>query len=169
MMGTRCGTVDPGILTYLLRTQQVASSELDGLLNEQSVLVGISGVSSDMREVLSAMSAGNARAKLAFEIFIHRLCSEIGAMTASLRGLDVLIFTAGIGENSPEVRSRTCEKLAFLGVRLDPTANAQRSHDKDIATPDSGVRVLVIRAQEDWAIAQECAQLSKTPAPRQQP
>ena len=109
-----------------------------------------------MREVLAAAAKGNARAKLAFDIFIHRLNSEIGSMAASLGELDVLVFTAGIGENSPEVREAACSRLKFLGIELDPDANATAKPDTDIATAGSRVRVLVIAAQEDWAIAREC-------------
>jgi len=156
MMGTRSGSVDPGILTHLIRTGNIKTEDLDNVLNHQSGLLGVSGVSSDMREVLAAAAKGNARAKLAFDIFIHRLNSEIGSMAASLGELDVLVFTAGIGENSPEVREAACSRLKFLGIELDPDANATAKPDTDIATAGSRVRVLVIAAQEDWAIAREC-------------
>src|SRR6185437_16519359 len=101
---TRSGSIDPGILSHLIRTGTVRAEDLDTILNRQSGLLGISGLSSDMRDILAAMQGGNHRAKLAFDLFIHRLCACIGAMAASLKGLDVLVFTAGIGENSPEVR-----------------------------------------------------------------
>ena len=156
MMGTRSGSVDPGILTHLIRTGNIKTEDLDNVLNHQSGLLGVSGVSSDMREVLAAAAKGNARAKLAFDIFIHRLNSEIGSMAASLGELDVLVFTAGIGENSPEVRQAVCTKLKFLGIELDCETNAAAKPDADIAIPTSRVRVLVIAAQEDWAIAREC-------------
>jgi acetate kinase len=156
MMGTRSGAVDPGILTFLMRQDGLNGQHLDNLLNSQSGLLGISGVSQDMRQVIEAMKAGNARAKLAFEIFIHRLESSIGAMVAVLGGLDALVFTAGIGENSPEVRAAACTKLGFLGLELDATENAQTRGDQGISSPDSRVHVLVIRAQEDWVIAKEC-------------
>jgi acetate kinase len=159
MMGTRSGSIDPGILTFLLRTQHADTSQLDAALNHQSGLLGISGVSSDMREILSLKHKGNERAELAFEIFVHRLQAGIGAMTASLTGLDALVFTAGIGENSPEVRQVTCEKLGFLGIELDEETNSAAKPDREISSSVSKVRVLVIRAQEDWAIAQECARL----------
>jgi acetate kinase len=159
MMGTRSGSVDPGILTHLLREEHLTGQELDELLNKKSGLLGISGVSGDMREIAAAMGKGNARAKLAFEIFIHRLQAGIAAMTASLGGIDVLVFTAGIGENSPEVRAAACENLAFLGLQLDISKNRALGDDRDISTADSEVRALVIRAEEDWAIALECARL----------
>jgi acetate kinase len=160
MMGTRCGSIDPGIVTYLMRVEHAGYYELDRALNRHSGLLGISGVSSDMRDAIDAMRKGNERAKLAFDIFVHRLATGIGAMAASLGGLDALVFTAGIGENSPEVRSGACAKLAFLGLGLDDPKNSKGKPDVEISAPDSKVRVLVIRAQEDWAIARECARLS---------
>jgi acetate kinase len=160
MMGTRSGSVDPGILIYLMRQGQLTGQQLDNLLNTKSGLLGISGVSSDMRQIVAAMKDGHARAKLAFEIFAHRLQAGIGAMIAVLGGIDVLVFTAGIGENSPEVRAAACASFAFLGLKLDTVKNAQSSADQDISFSDSPVRVLIVRAQEDWAIARECWRLA---------
>jgi acetate kinase len=160
MMGTRSGSVDPGILTYLMREKNMTGQALDDLLNKKSGLLGISGVSGDMREIVSATKAGNARAKLAFDIFVHRLQTGIGAMIAALGGIDALIFTAGIGENSPEVRQATCANFSFLNMALDPAKNIKPDPDQDVTTETSAVRVLVIRAQEDWAIARECWKLS---------
>src|SRR5262249_4277003 len=117
------------------------------------------GVSSDMRDILIAIGNGHERAKLAFDIFIHRLQKEIAAMAASLGGLNALVFTGGIGENSPEVRQHTCEELLFLGVEFDRERNASAKPDAAISRPESRVVVLVIRAQEDWAIARECVRL----------
>jgi len=156
MMGTRSGSVDPGILTYLMRQKGTDEQQLDQLLNHESGLLGISGVSGDMREIQKAKDSGNQRAKLAFDIFVHRLRSGIGSMVAALGGLDALIFTAGIGENSEAVRQAVCQSFAYLGLKLDPVKNDQSPVDEDIAEKDSRVRVLVIRAQEDWAIACEC-------------
>jgi len=156
MMGTRSGSVDPGILTYLMRQKGTGGQQLDQLLNHESGLLGISGVSGDMREILKAKESGNHRAKLAFDIFVHRLRCGIGSMIAVMGGVDALIFTGGIGENSEDVRSAACESFGYLQLKLDPVKNKQSSIDRDIATNDSGVRVLVIRAQEDWAIAREC-------------
>ncbi len=161
MMGTRSGSVDPSILTYLMRTMRRSGSRLDEVLNHESGLLGISGVSSDMRQVLAAMKAGNARAKLAFEMFVHVLRRNIGAMLASLGGIDALVFSAGIGENSPEVRAAASEEFGFLGLKIDAAKNAQSHGDEDIAAPDSAVRVFVIGAQEDWEIARECWRLLK--------
>ena len=160
MMGTRSGSVDPGILTYLMRQGSLSGEQLDELLNMKSGLLGISGISGDMRQIVPAMKEGNARAKLAFEIFVHRLKSCIGSMVAVLGGIDALVFTAGIGENSPEVRSAACESFEFLGVKLDPAKNAESPPDQDISLPDSVVRILIVRAQEDWAIARDCWKLA---------
>jgi acetate kinase len=160
MMGTRAGSVDPGILTYLMRDGKYSGEQLDALLNTKSGLLGISGISNDMRQIVAAMKDGNARAKLAFDIFAHRLQTGIGAMAAALDGIDALIFTAGIGENSVEVRAAACSNLGFLGVKLDGAKNKQPSADQDISAPESAVRVLVVRAQEDWAIAQDCWKLA---------
>src|SRR5206468_6648952 len=160
MMGTRSGSIDPGILTYLMRQGHIDSQEIDDLLNNESGLLGISGISGDMRDILAAIKRGHSRAKLAFDIYVHRLRAGIGAMIAVLGGIDVLVFSAGVGENSAEVRDAVCKQLGFLGLKLDDAANVQRTPDADIATPDSAVRVLIIRAQEDWAIAKECWQLT---------
>jgi acetate kinase len=159
MMGTRSGSVDPGVLTYLMRERKLAGEEIDAVLNYRSGLLGISGLSGDMREIVSAMNSGHSRAQLAFDIYVHRLQAGIGAMAAVLGGIDALVFTAGIGENSPEIRAAACSQLHFLGLTLDPSANVQASPDTDIATANATARILVIRAQEDWAIASECWKL----------
>jgi len=159
MMGTRSGSVDPGILFYLMQKHGSNANELDQILNRKSGLLGISGLSNDMREILSAKNRGNERAALAFDIFIHRLRSGIGGMLAALGGLDALIFTAGIGENSPDVRFAACAAFDFLGIKLDQERNLLSPRDQDIATSDSRVRVLIIRAREDWAIARDCWKL----------
>ena len=162
MMGTRSGSVDPGILTYLMRQKQLSGERLDTILNKESGLLGVSGVSGDMREILAAVKKGHKRAQLAFDIYIHRLRSGVGAMVAVLGGIDALIFTAGVGENSPEVRASACENFGYLGLNLDPEKNLGHPSDQDIATADSSVRSLVIRAQEDWAIAQKCWHMLST-------
>jgi acetate kinase len=159
MMGTRSGSIDPGILTYLMRAEKSTGQQLDDLLNKKSGLLGISGLSGDMRQIVAAMKDGNPRAKLAFDIFVHHLQSGIGAMIAVLGGIDALVFSAGIGEHSPEVRAAACANFAFLGLKLDAAKNAQPPADQEISPSDSAVRVLIIRAQEDWAIAQECSRL----------
>ena len=159
MMGTRSGSVDPGILIHLLRHSGYDADRLDRVLNRESGLKGISGLSGDMREIEAAVAEGHVRAQLAFDAFIHRLRAGIGAMTAALGGLDAVIFTAGIGENSAAVRAAACNGLGFLGVKLDAGRNATAPTDQDIAVEDSPVRVLVIHTQEDWEIARECFRL----------
>ena len=161
MMGTRSGSVDPGILTYLMRRDQLDSQGIDKVLNEKSGLLGVSGLSSDMRDILTGIQQGHKRAKLAFDIYVHRLRAAIGGMAAVLGGMDGLVFTAGVGENSAEVRAAACRGLEFIGIRLDTKMNARPSLDQDVSTADSRVRVLVIRAQEDWAIAKECWKLAQ--------
>lgn len=161
MMGTRSGSVDPGILTYLMRQQHLSGEQLDNLLNQHSGLLGISGISGDMREILQAVKTGHERAKLAFDIYVHRLQSDIGAMIAVLGGIDALIFTAGVGENSPEVRAAACDNLGYAGLELDQKKNAQSTPDCDISAAASSVRVLTIHAQEDWEIARDCWKLKK--------
>jgi acetate kinase len=161
MMGTRSGSVDPGILIHLMRAEKATAKDLDDTLNRRSGLLGISGLSSDMRDVLEAAGKGNDRAKLAVDIFVHRLRAGIAAMAASLGGLDVIVFTAGIGENAPIVRRDTCAKLSFLGVQLNDKTNSSVTPDAAISASNSAVQVLVIRAQEDWSIARECVRLLK--------
>lgn len=159
MMGARSGAVDPGILIHLLRQSDNSVEHLDDVLNRASGLRGISGVSNDMRQIREAISQGNSRAQLAWDIYVHRLRSYIGAMLASLGGLDALVFTAGVGENTPDIRAAGCEAFAFLGLKVDQEKNAHKPVDIDIATPDSAVRVLVIHTEEDWEIACECWRL----------
>jgi acetate kinase len=162
MMGTRGGSIDPGILLHLMRADRASADQLDEMLNRHSGLLGISGVSSDMRDVLEAAGTNNERAKLAFDIFVHRLQTGIAAMAASLGGVDAIVFTAGIGENSAEVRRATCAKLRFLGMHIDDGKNSLAKPDVEISTSKSAVRVLVIRGQEDWSIGRECARLIRT-------
>jgi len=165
MMGTRSGAVDPGILTYLMREHQLDGPEIDRVLNQRSGLLGISGVSGDMREILSAVNDGHKRAKLAFDIYVHRIRSAIGGMIPVLGGIDALVFTGGVGENSPDVRAVACSTLGYLGLNLDARKNAHPSLDEEISAPGSLVRVLVIRAEEDWTIAAECWKLSRAASP----
>ncbi|MDZ7959119.1 MAG: acetate kinase [Aulosira sp. DedQUE10] len=162
MMGSRSGSIDPGILIYLLRHSNYSAESLDYVLNKASGLRGISGVSSDLPEVIAAIAQGNYRAQLAWDIYVHRLRSSIGSMLASLGGLDVLVFTAGVGEKSPGIRQAVSEGLGFLGLKIDPQKNQQNPVDVDIATSESAVRVLVIHTQEDWAIAQQCWQILRS-------
>jgi len=155
MMGTRSGTVDPGILLHLLRKGR-SVDDLDCILNRESGLKGISGLGGDMRDISAAVLKGDLRAQLAFDIYVHRVRAHIGSMAAVLGGLDGLVFTAGVGENSAPLRAAVCQKFGFLGLKLDSGKNEASPLDEDIAVPNSHVRILVIQAQEDWAIAREC-------------
>ena len=159
MMGSRSGSIDPGILIHLMRKKGYTADELDRLLNRQSGLLGISGVGSDMRQILTEIANNNPRAKLAFDMYVHHLQALMGSMVVSLDGLDAVVFTAGVGENAALVREAACEAFDFLGLELDLEKNNQHPVDVDIASPESKVRVLVIHTQEDWAIAQECWRL----------
>ena len=165
MMGTRSGSVDPGILIFLMRQRHMDGQQLDQVLNQQSGLLGISGLSSDMREILSAIRQDHKRAKLAFDMFVHRLRTAIGGMAAVLGGMDALVFTAGVGENSSEVRAAACSGLEFLGLKIDDPLNAHPVLDANISASDSRVSILVIRAEEDWAIAAECWKLMHVAEP----
>jgi acetate kinase len=156
MMGTRSGSIDPGIVTYLLRSEEYTTEELDRVLNEESGLKGLSGGSGDMEEVLRSMNEGNTRARLAFDVYVHRLCREIGGMLASLGGLDGLVFTGGIGENCPLLREIVCQRFEFIGLRLDSKKNATPPGDSDVSLTGSSVRVLVVRAEEEIEIARAC-------------
>ena len=159
MMGSRSGAIDPGIIIHLLRRSDLTAEKLDNILNRNSGLKAISGVSGDMRQIGEAITQGNERSQLALDIYIHRLRAGIGAMLASLGGLDALIFTAGVGENSAVVRAAACEAFGFLGLKLDGEKNQHSPVDEDIAAVDSAARVLVIHTQEDWEIARECWKL----------
>ncbi|MGL5032936.1 MAG: acetate/propionate family kinase, partial [Microcystaceae cyanobacterium] len=156
MMGTRSGSIDPAILIYLMREKGLNADQLNELLNKQSGLKGVSGISADLRPILQAMTEGNESAQLAFDMYIHRFRACVGQMLASLGGLDAIIFTAGVGENSAIIRQKVCEGFAFLGLELDLAKNELSPVDQDLATPNSTVRILQIHTEEDWAIASEC-------------
>ncbi len=166
MMATRCGSIDPGILLYLLQNKIMSVEEMDKELNENSGLLGVSQISSDMKSINEEMNSGNKFAKLAFDMFIERLRASICAMRASLQKLDALIFTAGIGEHSALVRQRACNGLDFLGLELNEQSNQNFNAAKttepathNIASSKSKTAILVIPAREDWEIAQQCAEL----------
>ncbi|NJL00462.1 MAG: acetate kinase [Spirulinaceae cyanobacterium SM2_1_0] len=156
MMGSRSGSIDPAIALYLQRQHDFTPDQVDRLLNKESGLKGIAGGDGDLRAVLAGREQGDERAQLAFAMYVHSLRRQIGAMLGVLGGLEALVFAGGIGENSPDVRAAACGALEFLGLRLDAAANQDRPRDRDIALPDSTVRVLVIATAEDWAIAQAC-------------
>jgi acetate kinase len=154
MMGTRSGSIDPGILIYLLRQKGLDADQLDYALNYESGLLGISGISSDMRQILAAMPQ-QADARLAVEVYVHRIRQTVGAMAATLGGVDALVFTAGVGEHAAVIRERVCENLGYLGLALDRTANDGCQPDADIATPASTGPILVIATREDVTIVRE--------------
>ncbi len=155
MMGSRSGTVDPSILTYLQMQKGHTAQDLEDTLNKQSGLKGVSGISGDMRAIKQAIKEGNERAQLARDIYLYRLRYFIGAMAASLGSVDIITFTGGIGENDAELRAQTCEKLSFLNLQLDQQKNAASPVDIEISTSDSAIRVLVVHTEEDWEIARE--------------
>lgn len=153
MMGTRCGSIDPQIPLYLLQESGLDAQEVNQILNKESGLKGVSGISADLRAILTARDEGNQRASLALEIYLHQLKKAIAAMVASLNGLDVLVFTAGVGENSAILREQTCLGLSYLGLQLDLAKNNNNPVDRNIATDNSAIKILVIHTQEDWAIS----------------
>ena len=161
MMGTRSGSVDPGILLYLLKQGQTVE-QLEQTLNHEAGLKGISGISHDFREIEQAITNGNPRAQLARDLYLHRFSACFGAMLMGLGGVDAIVFTAGLGEHSPAIRAHACKAMGFLGVEIDPAQNAASPIDQDIASASSKIRVLVIKTQEDWAIARNCWQLLQT-------
>lgn len=161
MMGNRSGSIDPSILIYLIRQQGYDADKLDQMLNQKSGLLGVSGVSNDLRQIDQAIASGNSRAQLALDIYLHSLRAWIGAMVATLGGMDVLVFTAGIGENAPYVRAAACEAFAYMGLELAPKQNVAGSEDRIISSAESRVQVLVVHTQEDWAIARDCWQIVK--------
>ena len=156
VMNNRSGTVDPGILLYLMRYKGYSAEQLDRELHEQSGLLGISGITNDLRGLLEGPAAQEPRAQLAVAIFVQRLREDIGAMLTTLGGVDVLVFTGGVGEHLPPIRAAACATLGFLGLELDEAQNAAAQRDVEISTPHSRVRVLMVQAQEEWMIARDC-------------
>jgi acetate kinase len=154
VMATRSGTIDPGILIYLQRHKSYSDDDMERVLNRDSGLTGLSGASGDMRKILAARQQGDARAALAFDVYLHSLVRHAGMMAAVLGGLDALVFTGGVGENSAPVREALCQRLAYLGVAIDPTVKIEG--DTAIHAASSAVRVLVIHAREEWEIARAC-------------
>jgi acetate kinase len=152
-MTTRSGSLDPGALLYVLRERSLDANAIDRALNLDSGIKGLARGAEGMREIEQAASAGDPDAKLALDVFVHRLAGAVAAMAAAAGGLDALAFTAGIGEHSALVRARTCERLGFLGVALDPSRNPGAEPDCDVAAADSPVRVAVIHAREDLVAA----------------
>lgn len=161
MMGTRSGDVDAGLVVQLLAARGEASPEnVDALLNRQSGILGISGVSNDLREVSAHAASGDLRCILALDMYAYRVKKYVGAYAAAMHGLDVLVFTAGVGENSPEVRASVCDGLGFLGICIDPDRNnLARGVESDISAPGASVRSLVIPTDEEAVIVQDTLML----------
>jgi acetate kinase len=155
VMGTRSGAIDPGVLLYLLQHDGLSPDALADLLYHRSGLLGVSGLSSDMRALLES---ADPHAAEAVELFVYRVAREAGALASSLGGLDGLVFTAGIGEHAPPVRAAVCERLAWLGVRLDGTANA--ANQGCISTAESRVEVHVLPTDEELMIAMHTRDLA---------
>jgi acetate kinase len=158
VMATRSGSVDPGLLLWLLEREAMTEPEMATALENEAGLAGLAGTA-DMREVLAGADAGKPEARLALDVYVHRLRTSIGAMAAALGGLDALVFTGGVGERSAAVRELACEGLGFLGVRLDPDRNAGPSGDAAVGAPDAAAAVLVVEAREDLEIADEVRQV----------
>jgi len=161
-MATRSGSVDPGLLLHLLRSSGASPDALDELLNRRSGLAGLAGGAGDLREVLAARERGEPRARLAFDVYVHRLRRGIGAMLPALGGLDAIVFTGGVGEHAPLVRAAALEPFAFLGAELDAGRNAASRPDANVASARSKVAVLVVAAREAWAIARASARVVTT-------
>jgi acetate kinase len=156
LMGTRSGDIDPAIILHIMSREELSLHEGNTLLNKHSGLAGISGVSSDMREIVSSANTGNTNAKLALDVFCYRLKKYIGSYMTILGGLDALVFTAGIGENSAEVRRETCNGLDFLGIAIDAERNASAiGKEADISSASAKVRTLVIPTNEELVIARD--------------
>ncbi|MGM9805671.1 MAG: acetate/propionate family kinase [Candidatus Aphodosoma sp.] len=161
VMGTRCGDVDLGAVTYLMEKEHLDAAALNTIINKKSGIMGVSGVSSDMRDIEAAITKGDKRAKLALEMFEYRLLKYIGAYAAALNGVDVLVFTGGIGENQLVTREYICRGLEYLGVKFDAAKNNCRGEEVEISTPDSKVRVVVIPTDEELTIASDTMELVK--------
>ncbi len=155
-MGTRTGDIDPAIVPFIQKRTGMSADELDTLMNKQSGVQGISGVSSDFRDLAKAASEGNERAQLALDMFVYQGTKIVGSYAAAMGGVDVIVFTAGIGENTYDVRAGICKNLEFMGVKIDPAKNdGLRGKEAIISTDDSKVKVVVIPTNEELAIAQE--------------
>jgi acetate kinase len=157
VMGTRGGDMDPAIIPFLMRRTGMTPDDIDDLINKKSGLLGVSGISSDMRDIEAKAADGDTRAALAFEIFCYRVRKYIGAYAAAMGGLNTIVFTGGIGENGPEVRERICQGLEFLGVEIDADKNAGFRGEGDISVQSGRVRIMVIPTDEEMMIARETA------------
>ncbi|MDQ0111487.1 acetate/propionate family kinase [Paenibacillus harenae] len=162
MMGTRSGDIDPAIVPFVMNKEELTLNEVNSMLNKHSGMIAISGISSDMREITEAMEDGDKNAKLAFDMYVYRLKKYIGAYAAAMNGIDTLVFTAGVGENSAAVRKAVCEGITFLGIELDDERNAIRSKEaREISKDSSRVKVLVVPTNEELLIARDTYELVK--------
>ena len=159
LMGTRTGDMDPAVLLWIIDKEQMSTDDVNALCNKKSGFKGISGVSNDLRELLAKAAEGHARSQLAIDIFCYRITKYIGAYAAAMGGLDAVVFTGGIGENSAEVRERVCKGLQFLGIDLDDEKNAAPEGPADISKPSGSVRILLVPTNEERMIARETAEL----------
>ncbi|MBQ9200875.1 MAG: acetate kinase [Bacteroidales bacterium] len=156
LMGTRSGDIDAGAVAYLMEKEQLTPRQMSDLLNKKSGIMGVSGVSSDMRELVSAADGGNDRARLAMDMYHYRIKKYIGAFAAAMGGLDLLVFTGGVGENQSYARSEICSGLEWMGIKLDHAVNDRVHGDTAlISTPDAGVKVIVLPTDEEWMIASD--------------
>lgn len=155
LMGTRCGAVDPSAVTYVANKHGFQTADMDTYMNKKSGLLGISGQSSDFRDITSASAAGDPRATLAKDMLVYDIKKDIGAFAAVMNGLDAVIFTGGIGENAPNCREEVCENMEYLGIQIDKQANDFKGQLKKISTPDSKVEVWVIPTNEELLIARD--------------
>ena len=160
-MGSRSGDVDPSVVTFLMKKENITPSEMNNLLNKKSGKLGLSGISSDDRDIEDAIKQGNRRAKLAIDNFVYQVVGYIGRFAAQMKGVDVITFEAGIGENGIDVRKEICDYLGFLGVKIDEEKNNCRGKEVEISTPDSKVKVYIVPTNEELMIARETMDLVK--------
>ena len=161
MMGTRCGDVDPAALLYIQQKEGFSTADMQKLINKKSGVLGVSGVSSDMRDIENAVAAGNIRAQRALDMYEYRITKYIGAYTAALGGVDVIVFTGGVGENQTGTREKICRQLEFLGIDFDAEKNKTRGEEIELTRQGSKVRVVVIPTDEEYMIACDTAALVK--------
>ncbi|SEI38463.1 acetate kinase [Lachnospiraceae bacterium A10] len=161
IMGTRSGDIDPSAIEFIAKKEGMDISQALNMLNKESGMLGLSGISSDFRDILAAIENGDEKAKIALEAFCYRVAKYVGAYAAAMNGVDAIAFTAGIGENNNYVRSKVCEYFGYLGVKIDEDVNNNTGDEAIISTPDSGVKVLVVATNEELAIARETEALVK--------
>lgn len=159
VMGTRAGDIDAAVVTFLMEKENLTPQEMDTILNKKSGVLGISGVSSDFRDIEDASEHGNLRAEAALDVFAYKVAKRIGAYAAAMNGVDCIVFTAGLGENSGSTRRLICDYLGYLGVHIDSYNNSLRGEAMEISCPDSRVRVLVIPTNEELVIARDTKEL----------